>query len=233
MSMNVKKMKSESKFERPDPLDPGTYPVNLVQIIGLGLQAQRPFKGEEKPPKQEVYLTYESHDEFMLDEDGNEDEDKPRWLSESIPLNPLDSDLAKSTKRYMALDPDLEHDGDFLALGGTPCLMTVSANPSKKDPDVIYNNVVSVQTMRAKDAAKAPAPKNPVKTFDMYNPDIDVFLSLPTWLQDKIKEGLDYGGSDLEALVEGSVKDSGETKGEDKKPKKTAKKEEDSNDGDW
>ena len=87
---------SNKDFVEQELLEPGTYPVRVVQIIDLGVQPQRPFKGEQKPPVHQIQLTYEFVDEFLKDEDGNELEDKPRWLSESFPLYNLSSDRAKS-----------------------------------------------------------------------------------------------------------------------------------------
>lgn len=227
MSLNAKKVAGNSKFKRPDPVEAGTYPARLVQIVSLGMQAQRAFKGEEKAPKIDLYLTYELVDEFLVDEEGNELHDKPRWISETIPLNNLNSDLAKSTKRYFALDPTSEHDGDFSALGGTPCMLTVSVDVSKSDPTVSYNNIASVQAMRPKDAAKMPELKNPVKVFDFDEPDMTVYFSLPEWLQKKITESLEYEGSPLQALV-----DAGNPNESEEKPKTTKKsqKQEELND---
>ena len=53
-------------------------------------------------------------------------EDKPRWLSESIPLLPLDSELATSTKRYLAFDRPKKYGGDWTGLLGHPCTLTVA-----------------------------------------------------------------------------------------------------------
>lgn len=78
------------------------------------------MEGEEKAPKYELYVTYELSDEFLHDEDGEDILDKPRWLSESFSLHNLDADMAKSTKRYLALDPNMEHDGDWAQIAGTP-----------------------------------------------------------------------------------------------------------------
>lgn len=231
MSLNVKEIKSESKFERPPALDAGTYPGRVVQLIGLGLQAQDPWKGEAKPPKQELRTVYELADEFLLDEDGKELTDKPRWVDEEFAVNSIESDLAKSTHRYTALDPEMEHDGDFFALIGSPCLITLTKTPSKKEKGVYFNNVKSVQSMRAKDAAKAPDLVNPSRVFDMYEPVKDVFLSLPNFVQDKIKKGLDFGGSDLETMLE----DEGhEEKKEPEQDQSDQDKDTDNSDeGDW
>lgn len=233
MTMNGKNIPNTgTKRERPDALDAGTYPARIVQVISLGLQAQRPYQGEEKPPKIELRVTYELADEFMKDEDGNEDETKPRWISEDFPLNSLDSDLAKSTKRYLAIDPTMEYGGDWSKVVGTPCVLTVTQNPSKKDKDVIYNNVANVSTMRQKDADKLPELQNETKVFDFYEPDMEVFGSLPTWLQDKIKESLDFEGSKLENALKGAGEPTQKPKSEPKPEAEIAKEEETAAD-DW
>ena len=204
MALNGKKVAggNNNRVEQ-EPLDPGSYPARLVQIIDLGIQPQRPYKGEEKVPTHEIMFTYECLDEFCVDENGDEVEDKPRWLSETFPFRSLEADLAKSTKRYKALDPDDNHDGDFTALINTPCLITVVNNESKGK---IYNNVANVSAMRAKDAAKAPELKNDAKVFVLDEPDLEVFLTFPTWIQDKIKSNLEYEGSPLQEALEAHQK---------------------------
>src|SRR3546814_10783986 len=67
----------------------------------------------------------------------------------------LEADLAKSTKRYKALDPDMDFDGDFAALVNTPCVVTIAHGNNKKDPTRPYENIANVSTMRAKEAGKA------------------------------------------------------------------------------
>lgn len=220
MALNAKKIPGKD-FKRPDPLDSGTYPVRLVQILSLGLQEQRPYKGEEKDPAHELMNTYECLDEFMKDEETGEDIlDKPRWLSETFPLYSLDSDLAKSTKRYYALDPDCEQDGDWAKLAGNPGMLTVVQNKgSGKNSDRIYANITSLSSMRDKDAAKAPELVNPPKVFDIDEPDMEVFFSLPEWIQDKMKSNLEFEGSPLEKALE-AHKD-GEEGGSKKKGKST------------
>lgn len=228
MSLNAKNVPSGgTPRERPEPLDAGSYPARLVQVLSLGVQPQRPFKGEEKAPKLELMLTYEFLDEFLKDEDGEDIEDKPRWLSETLPFNNLDADLAKSTKRYYALDANAEHGGDWAALVGTPCVVTIVQNEGTgKNAGSVFENIAAVSAMRPKEAAKAPELVNPPKVFDFYDPDMEIFLSLPQWLQDKMKGAVDFGGSALEkAIKAGPVKD--ESTPAAKKPaKKAAKKAE-------
>lgn len=196
---------------KQDAIEPGTYPIRVAQIIDLGLQPQRPYQGQEKPPAYEIMLTYEFLDEFCLDEDGNEDEDKPRWLSETLPLRSLKAEKAKSTQRYYALDPNEDLDGDFTKLVGVAANASVVQNAGKgKNVGKVYNNIQALSPMRAKDAAKAEELKNEGKVFDLDSPDLDVFNSFPDWIQDKIKSNLEYKGSALEsALANGSSEPEG------------------------
>ena len=215
MALNASKVAGAPSANRivQENLEPGNYPARVVQIIDFGLQPQRPYKGEDKPPAQEIGITYELLDEFMKDEEGADIEDKPRWISENFPLRNLKADLAKSTKRYNALDVTNEYGGDFSQLLETPCMVTVVNNASG---DKIYDNVGNVSPMRPRDAANAPELVNPSKFFDLDAPNLEVFTSFPQWIQDKIKGNLNYKGSLLEKALGGS-----EEKGAEEKPKKS------------
>lgn len=230
MSLNARNYKNESSYEAPDPLDSGSYPGRLVWVVSKGLQPQDDYKGKERPPKDELYVSYELADEFLLDEDGNEIPDKPRFISETFPMNSLDSDLAKSTKRYLALDPKMEFDGDWSKLVGTPCMITIVQNKSEKNGK-IYNNIAGISAMRPKEAAKLPKLVNEPKIFDEIDPDIEVFLSLPKWLQDDIRGNLNFEGSILEEKLQEYKPEKNEEKQVKNKSKASPKSEDD--DDDW
>tara|TARA_Y100001973_G_scaffold106665_1_gene186314 strand:- start:34044 stop:34781 length:738 start_codon:yes stop_codon:yes gene_type:complete len=208
MALNAKKAagggNGGNKVQQP-VMEAGTYPVRLAQVIDLGIQPQRPFKGEEKPPAHMIMATYEFVDEFMLDEEGNELEDKPRWLSEEFPLYNLKSERAKSTKRYYALDPNEDHGGDWSELLGAPANALVTTFKLKNGPNAGQdrNGIQDLSAMRPRDAKKTPELQNPPKVFSLDEPDLEIFGSLPEWLQDKIKANLEYAGSALQALLEG------------------------------
>jgi len=206
MGLNVKNIKSNAGNRVEQPLlEVGGYPARVVQVIDLGLQAQLPYMGNEKPPAHMVQVTYELADEFMLDEAGEALEDKPRWLNEEFPLKSLDLDRAKSTQRYLALDPQLKEDGDFTKLIGYPCIVNVVHNAGKgKNAGRTFCNVGSLSAMREKEAKKLPELVNPPKVFILDEPDVDVFRSLPEFVQDKIKANLNYEGSKLQALLNGT-----------------------------
>jgi hypothetical protein len=228
MALNARKvpMGGGKKGPQQEPIEPGTYPCRVVQIIDLGVQPQRDYQGEAKAPVHEIMLTYEFLDEFCLDEDGNPDEEKPRWLSETFPLRNLESDLAKSTKRYYALDPNEDFGGDFTQLVNIPCMVTVVQNAGKgKNAGKVYTNVQGVSSMRSKEAARAPELVNEPKVFVLDEPDLTIFKSLPEWLQDKIKGNLNFEGSTLQEALEDAPEDEEEKpKGKAAPAKKAAQK---------
>lgn len=210
MGINANKVpKAGGNFKPADAMEAGNYPCRIVQVIDLGLQPQRAWQGEEKPPAHSLMVTYEFTDEFMRDEDGNDMLDKPRWLSEEFPLRSLDSELAKSTKRMKALDPKGDLEGDWAKLVGVPCMVTVTQSEGKgKNEGRTFNNIGGVSAMRSRDAERCEPLVNDPKILDLDEPDLTIFQSLPEWLQEKIKNNLEYKGSALERLLTGApVKD--------------------------
>lgn len=182
-------------------LEPGTYPARVVRVIDEGLQPQTDFTTKEpKKPAQIIRVTYELVDAFMVDDDGNELEDKPRWLSENFPLHAITSDLAKSTKRINAIDPKGTLKGDWSQVIGIPCSVVVGNYTSK---EVLRDKVLNVTAIRARDAATLPELKNEGKFFDLSNPDLEFFTSLPKWQQDIIKGNLEFAGSPLDRALGG------------------------------
>lgn len=221
MALNIKTAGNQNNNRiAQENIEPGVYPARLVQIIDLGLQAQRPFQGKDKPPAQEIMLTYELVDEFMKGENGEPLENKPRWVSETLPFYGLHADKAKSTQRYLALDPKGDYEGDFTKAIGSPCNVTIVNNAGKDGK--VYDNVAHIAAMRPKDAVACPELVNPSKVFDCDNPDMDVFNKLPEWIQKKIKENLNYEGSTLQKLLGG-----GKQKSDDKVPAKKQEPEAD------
>lgn len=202
MALVAPKGNAQKKFAPQANIEPGVYPARLVQIIDFGLQAQKPYQGKDKPPAQEIGLTYELVDEFMKDEEGNDLEDKPRWISETLPFYGLYADKAKSTQRYLAFDPQQEWGGDFSKAIEMPVNVTVVNN---KAGDKVYDNVAGVAGMRPRDSEKCPALKNPSRVFDLDNPDIEIFNNFPQWIQDKIKGNLNFKSSKLEKLLGGKA----------------------------
>ena len=204
MGLNAKNAPSAGAKRVEQPLiDVGGCPARVVQIIDLGLQPES-YQGEEKAPCREISVTYELVDEFCVDEEGNIQEDKPRWLSERFCLKNLKAEKAKSTLRYNAIDPAGKHDGDFTALIGEPCVVNVVHNAgSGKNAGKTYNNVGSVSAIRPKDAGKIPPLVNKPTVFLTDEPDAEVFNSLPEFIREIIKNNLEFNGSALQKVLGG------------------------------
>ena len=231
--LNAKTVVTESNKHRQEPLEAGTYPTRLVQVIDLGVQEQPPYQGKEKTPKQMVWTTYEFSDEFCVNEEGVVEEDRPRWISESFPLHNLDVDRAKSSQRYYALDPTEKMEGEWPSLVTTPCMLTVITKDGRgKNSGKVYNNIASISAMRPKQAAKMDELKNEPVVFLLSDPDIDVFMKLPQFLQGIIKENLNYDGSALHEAVMSYKKPDDEGGSDSDTNEDVGKKEKDS-DGDW
>lgn len=220
-----------------EPIEPGSYPGRLVQVIDFGLQPQT-YNNEPKPPMRELGTTYELVDEFLKDEDGNDLEDKPRWISESFPFHNLASERAKSTARYYALDPNGKFDGDWGKLLGSPVMVTIVQSAGKgKNKGKIFNNIASTSSMRSKEAEKCPELVNKPSVFDLADTskeNLQRFHDFPQWISDKIKNGLEFAGSDFQIALESFTP----AKKDKKEPKKNARVEvEETNDveenGNW
>lgn len=199
MSLNVSKI--GNKNEIAPTLEPGSYPARLVQVVDLGLQPQPPYQGVDKLPVRMIQLTYELIDEFMMDEEGNPIKDRPRWVSEHMPLLSIKSERAKSTQRYWVLDPTNKYGGDFAKLINTPVYVTIVLNPNKKDPNRPWENVANITPVREKEAKKFPELVNEAVVFDLEEPDFEVFKKLPEWVRNKITSNLEFQGSKLAALL--------------------------------
>jgi len=179
-----------------EPMEPGTYPARTVGMVDLGLQSRPAFQGVDKPPVNMIAMTYEFVDEFLKDEEGEDKVDKPRHLTEMMPMYNLSAEKAKSTARYKALDPSNVHKGDFSKVVDVPCMVTVVHNPNKVTGGV-YENIGGITPMREKDAVKCAELVNGTRLFDLDEPTVEGFEALPPFVQKKIKGGLEYVGSKL------------------------------------
>jgi hypothetical protein len=199
---NLPRNKSKGNRVQQPPLEAGVaHAARLVQVIDLGLQAQRPYKGNAKEPRHSLYVTYEFSHIFLVDEKGEENQELPRRISEEFALFPLISDRAVSTRRYLAFDPKEEKKGDWAKLLGSPCSLLVVNNPDQNDKTRVFSNVGNVTPAPRMPGYVQPELVNDPVVFDLDAPDIEVFKSLPEFLQNKIKANLNYQGSKLQGLL--------------------------------
>ena len=190
-------------------LDPSkTHPARVVQLVLMGVQPQRPYNGQAKEPKEQLYVGYELSHEFVVDEEGTPQADQPRWIGEDFPFYSLEADRATSTKRYNTLDPTGVAGGDWLKMLSFPCQLTVTKEPRKNGKGET-NYVSNVAGPLNVPNYEQPELVNEPRIFDFYNPDMEVFAKLPNWLQTRIKGAVNFPGSKLEAALKEI--DNGET----------------------
>ena len=192
-----------------EPMEPGTYPARLVGVANVGRHAAT-YKGEAKEPKDNLALTYEFLDEFLKDEDGNELKDKPRWLTEYFPFYNLKADKAKSTERYLSIDPSNDHGGDWDALLGVPIMVQVTNSVGKgANMGKVFDNVGGVTPMRPKEAAKAPELVNQPFVFNFYAPTKSEWDACPFRVKSLVRKALNFKGTEMEDwdALDGEYKD--------------------------
>lgn len=201
--MKMKSQPSKTRVAQSE-LPEGNYMCRVAQVLDLGIQPREmwdattnSFKVDTtKKPAQKIMVTYEFCTEFVKDENGVADETKPRWLSEEIFLFPLEVDLATSTKRYKAIDPQATAQGDWTELVNYPCFVQIKHKKSGKA------KVGGVSPAIA--GVPVPELKNDPKVFVIDEPDLEIFNSIPEWIQEKIKSCIGYASTPLaKALGDG------------------------------
>ena len=200
--LNAREVPSSGGGNRvvPDALKADLYPARVCQIIDLGLQTRKPYQGQPKDPMHHIRITYELSDEFMKDEDGNDKEDSPRWLSEKMPFYNIKAEKATSTLRMRAIDPEGITGDDFTQLIGMPCQLVVikAPHPQQAGKEINYVNGVT-GPVKVKGYVQ-PQLVNPTTVFLLNEPDMEVWETLPEFLQKMIKGNLEFNGSMLEGL---------------------------------
>ena len=131
---------TESNYTR---LGNGEYEGRLVYIGDLGLQ-ERIFKGEEKPPCQQITLGIEIV--------GSDNNGEPRFLW-TRPFNIFSkmSDKSKEYEYYTVFNPSAKPDtvADWDAVLGEPCSVVVVTTKSK-DGTKEYDNIHTLSSIPSK-----------------------------------------------------------------------------------
>ena len=185
MSFKVKKRNKTNKA----PLVPnGSYMGRVVQVIGLGVQAQSDWQTKETlPSKERVIITVE-FPTLRMKVNG---EDKPRWFSKQYTVS--DHEASTMAKTILPL-LDEEDDGDLFKLIGKTVLCGIGLTSGG-------NNKIAYIAAPMDGVDVGPL-ENETNAFNFYEPDFDEFLKLRKWQQKVILEAEDYPGSDLEALCD-------------------------------
>lgn len=178
-------------------LKAGQLPARIVQIVDLGLQAQNPYQGQEKKPAFELYVTFEFPTQ-RIEVDG---ESRPMWKSRRVVMSTHEKSRCKQW--YDKLDPENKYAGDWASLLTSPCLVFIAHEKGKgKHEGKVFDKIGDINPL-VEGMEVAPLENEPA-LFDLTSPNMEVWERLPEFLQNIIKENLQYDGSKLQNTLEGN-----------------------------
>jgi hypothetical protein len=213
MALNIAKNKTKSSGKKKAGLVPAKgYPARVVGIVDLGLHTKVNYKTNKVEGQQYmVRITYELLNCFMKDDDGKDIKDKPRWMSENVPITTaLGYDNAPQqpwygicaiVKRVRAItgDPEAEVGDIAEQLLGEACNVLVVHD---KRGENTYANVGDVQQDPYSSLGQeAPALVNEPFSLDLSDPDLELFEKQPDFIKDKIFANLEFEGSKLAKML--------------------------------
>lgn len=183
-------------------VEDGTHMARVVQIIDLGMQQQTDWKDQTPRKwddgklmiKPEVFITFEFPTE-RIDIDG---ESKPRWLSKRYTLSMHEKSAL--TALIQAVDPAgaKSKSYDLTKLIDKPVMVTVGST-SNDNP-----KVTGVSGLPK--GIKVDPLENEPKLFDMDSFDMEVYESLPAFIQEIIQGSESFKGFPEEDKKKGHAK---------------------------
>lgn len=209
MSFLVEKSENKARTQREIPKK-GPRPAVLTGLIDLGRQV-REYKGEKKKPCREFLPV------FHLASDKYKDDQGVEHNMVVSPFFPIKMMAGAKRGHYFdlceALDPDhaiLNNGaGDLSKLLGSKCFVNIEHNLSKPDESgetITYGNYAGASQI-PEDYPVAEVDGKEF-TFDTKSPTKEGWDALWDRTQEMIQEGLDYPGSELQKLVEGTATNS-------------------------
>lgn len=180
-------MKARNTSKPMEQPEEGSHFARLVGMVDLGHQPGFEWQGKEIASAYKIRFTYELVNSKMSD-------GRPFWVHEDV----TNSDNEKSTLSLRVRTLKGSFDNLFSMIGN-PCLVTVIHD--KKG----YAKVDGQGGVSQVPGGMEVAPlQNPTFQFTLDNPDLELFETFPEFVQNRIKENLDYPGSALEAALSGS-----------------------------
>ena len=184
MSLEIAHMNaSRATAER---IPEGTYASRLLSIIDLGTQPQTDWQtGDATDPKARVLITWELPTETIEsnNEDTGEVEHKARRISKEYTLSNFEqSNLMKLIKSLASGEPITS----LTQLLGLPCMVSIGSTINAKAK--ITTVMKAPQGMNVDKCSHEPT------YFDFDNPDEELFSLQAGWVQQKIREALNYTG---------------------------------------
>jgi hypothetical protein len=172
----------------------GNQPARVIHVVDLGVQ-KREWNGEVKEPARQLFLNFELvNDEFEMDGEKMRHRISPR------PYNVFNDQKAALTKLLKVIDPQGELQGDLSKLANMAVFIQVIHNKKIKDgKEIVYANCGQISLPIEGYPVKELSQKAVVFSFD--NPTVEDFKALPRFLQEKLKQAVNYPGSKVEAVV--------------------------------
>lgn len=189
-------------YEKRELIPAGTYLARLYSIIEIGTE-EFEFQGETKRTHK-IRLTWELPTEMKV---FNEEKgEQPKVISEEVGFSMHEKATLRNKVVHGMLGTSLtntEAQGfDIDELLGKPCLLNIVHKPSKKDPDIKYENINSISSLMK--GQTCPDQINPTTTLYFNNWNQEVFDKLPDFLKNKIMATPEYksmnGSSHTEAI---------------------------------
>lgn len=164
----------------------GTYTARIISIIDLGVQPQTDWQTKEPTdPKSRVLFTWELPTEVLEhnNEATGEVEYVPRRISKEYTLSNFEqSNLMKLIKALSGGEAITS----LTQMLGTPCMVSIGST---------VNGKAKVTTvMKLPSGMQVDEPSTEPMFFDFDNPDEELFTSQAGWIQQKVKEAINYTG---------------------------------------
>lgn len=179
-----------SKKKANKPLTEGVQEARIVRILEMGIQPANQYFADSKPQHTMVFCFELADDKVEVD-----GEMKPAFTF--IDVNVVGGEKAKLTKLAIAagLDPSNLVFEDFL---GKAVSLTIKNRESKGN---IYSNAVAFGGLSPRVAATVPELVADSYFLDFDTPDLEILKKISPYRIGKIKEALNFSGSEMEKAL--------------------------------
>jgi hypothetical protein len=181
--------KSTGESTQRELIPAGTYVARCYSVIHLGHVTQK-YMGEEKVVDL-VRFTWELPTELRCF--SNDKGEQPCAISKEMTFSTNEKSNLRSmlnTWRGKALTEDEAKAFDLAKLLGAPCMLNIIHQPSKSNPEKVYERIAAVMPMMK--GMACPPQVNPSMEFSVLEFDREKFMSLPSFLQEMITGSTEY-----------------------------------------
>lgn len=174
---------------------PGNFVARCYSLIDLGTQTSERFGNSAHKIRisWEVFGEDEAGQPLTIERDGRQ---MPMTVSSEYTLSLNDKALLRkvlASWRGKDFTADEAKGFDISKLLGAYCLLNVTNSEGANGKT--YANVSGVTPLPKAMSASKPAGVHPLQQFDLDNPDMDLFESLPQFVKDKIESSPEWGAN--------------------------------------